>query len=172
MSKELVENVLVGNLSSANDLFEQKMNNIMEKKLYEKKRMVAAESNYSSYTQKSLQAGKRLLTPGEREGLKVDTSIKPGGTKHPTGIKTVDKSKTPDKAKRKAPPTSAAAAGEKAKAKRPGILKRNLNTLIGRKPGYVAPEKKPEDEGGRAGTAVRTAGKVAGKVAKGVFSLF
>lgn len=81
----LVENILIGNHVEAGKLFESHMESIVEKKLYEKKRMMQSEA-FSSFVQKGLQAGKRLLTPQERSSKTINTSIKPGGVKHPTGV--------------------------------------------------------------------------------------
>lgn len=47
--------------------------------------------------------------------------------------------------------------------KRPGVIRRNINTLMGRDAGYVKPEKSPEEKemqrGGRVGKGLRMAGK-------------
>jgi hypothetical protein len=45
MSEHLVESILDKNFVLAESLFQEKLNSIMEKKLYEKKRMVAADMN-------------------------------------------------------------------------------------------------------------------------------
>ena len=59
--------------------------------------------------------------------------------------------------------------------KRPGIVKRNINTLMGREPGHVddrTPEEKLRSKGGRAGKAARfVAGGVAGGVGRAVRSV-
>ena len=43
MSKELIENIIDNDLVTANKIFESRLDNIMEKKLYEVKRRVAAD---------------------------------------------------------------------------------------------------------------------------------
>lgn len=109
MSVDLINSVANGDYVSANRLFEQRLENILEKKLYERKRMVAAEAAYSPFIRQGLAAGKRLLTPSEREKGEIDPSIKPGGVEHPTGVKPVEK-------KRKAPPGSSKKATQKVAA--------------------------------------------------------
>ena len=50
--------------------------------------------------------------------------------------------------------------------KRPGMLKRNINTLMGQEPGHVddrTPEEKLKQKGGRGGKAVRAVGKGLGR---------
>lgn len=46
--------------------------------------------------------------------------------------------------------------------KRPGRLQRNINTMMGRKPGYVKPETSDDEKGGRVGKVVRRFGKATG----------
>lgn len=56
---------------------------------------------------------------------------------------------------------------------RPGLIKRNINTLKGRDPGYVdkrTPEEKLMKKGGRVGKAIRGTAKVTGKVIGSVAS--
>ena len=43
MSKELIENIIDNDLVTANKIFESRLDSIMEKKLYEVKRRVAAD---------------------------------------------------------------------------------------------------------------------------------
>ena len=43
MSKELIESIIDDNLVSANDIFAEHMNTILERKLYENKRMMQVE---------------------------------------------------------------------------------------------------------------------------------
>jgi hypothetical protein len=45
---------------------------------------------------------------------------------------------------------------------RPGIIRRNVNTLMGRKANYVKPETSADEKGGRGGKVLRKAGKVLG----------
>lgn len=47
MSRQLVESILSGNMLEANDMVEAKMAEIRERKMYEMKRMYAAESSFS-----------------------------------------------------------------------------------------------------------------------------
>ena len=104
MSRQLVESILSNNMLEANDMVEAKLAEIREKKLYEMKRMFAAESDYGSeYTKQKIASGKyRLLTPAERQrGAGVDPSIKPGGSEHPFGVKdTEEKPKSKPKPKK------------------------------------------------------------------------
>lgn len=81
----LIDSILDGNYIQANELFEERMEQIAEKKLYEEKRRIASlnEGEYSAATQKALAGGKRLLTPQERKhGIGSDGSTRPA-----TGIK-------------------------------------------------------------------------------------
>jgi hypothetical protein len=119
--RDLVESILLGDNVEASKLFESHMESIVEKKLYEKKRMVQAESQYSASTQQGLKSGKRLLTPKERSGLSVDPSIKPGGIEHPTGVTSSN---------RKAPPSQkkkSVASGYKKLADKGTVVPRTLN---------------------------------------------
>lgn len=48
--------------------------------------------------------------------------------------------------------------------KGPGRVQRNINTLMGREPGYKPEPKTPEQKGGRVGKVVRAGGKVGGGI--------
>lgn len=197
----LIDSILDGNYIQANELFEERMEQIAEKKLYEEKRRIASlnEGEYSAATQKALAGGKRLLTPQEREhGIGSDGSTRPA-----TGIKKAAKKgasigKTIGTRVAKGDIRGAARltkrfAGaivgmrkreaekkdsgselrktfgvERPEDKtRPGIVRRNINTLMGRKPGYVPEPKKPEDQGGRLGKVIRKTAGVAKKAISG-----
>ena len=86
--KDLVSKILREDYVSAQEIFESRMQSIMERKLLEAKRDMQAEA---SVIQSKLASGKyRLLTPKERSAGTVDTSIKPDPKgKHTGGI--VDK---------------------------------------------------------------------------------
>lgn len=75
MSKELVESILTGDMVSAKELFESRIEQIKENKLYEEKRRISSlnETDYSQSTKDKMASGKRLLTPQERESGTVNT---------------------------------------------------------------------------------------------------
>ena len=56
---------------------------------------------------------------------------------------------------------------------RPGMIKRNINTLMGQEPGHVderTPEEKLKQKGGRGGKAIRAVGKGLGRAAGSIAS--
>lgn len=153
MSRELLESILNKDYVSAKGLFEQRLTDIREKKMYEVKRMVACEElGGRTIAQAEKQMRARGLTPRRASDVLPD----PRSATMPSAT-------TPEK-KRKAAPTSVI---KRPKDTRPGIIKRNINTLMGRDPGYVEPEKtlkqKEMERGGRLGKGIRMAGKGVGK---------
>lgn len=153
MSRELVESILNGDYVSANELFKQNMSNIQERKLYESKRMMQAEvfgGKTTAQAEKEIRA--RGMTPRRASDVYQD----------PRSIKIPKIGEKKPESKRKAPP-------KLKKDTRPGVIKRNVNTLMGRSPGYVKPETPESEKGGRIGKGVRAVGKGVGK-AWGVWS--
>jgi hypothetical protein len=155
MSKEIVESILLGDYISANDLFEEKLSNIREKKMYEMKRMMQAETfggRTRAQAEKEIRA--RGMTPRRASDVYPD----------PRDIKLAKMGEPKTDKKRKAAPKSVI---RKPKDTRPGVIKRNVNTLMGRQAGYVKPEKsaaeKEMERGGRIGKGLRMAGKGVGK---------
>ena len=210
----LIEHILNEDYVSANELFEQNMFNIQERKLYESKRMMQAEvfgGKTRAEAEKEIRA--RGLTPRKASDVLPD----------PRDIK-ISMRKKDDKKKRVSEETlDELTAGDVAKGvgyaagrtiraggdvahrlkrtyrlvrmkrhqaqsqkptgdqdlrktfgvekpedkKRPGIIRRNVNTLMGRQAGYVKPEKSPEEKemerGGKIGKGVRAVGKGVGK---------
>lgn len=142
----LLDHILNGNYVSANELFEERMVELQEQKIYETKQMVAAEMNevfISKYTREKLKKGYRFITSKERQQLR----ILPKGERE-----------------KKVPRDVSAIAPEKVgvKPKKPGIVRRNVNTFLGREPDYQA--KKEPSKGGRAGKFARKALQVAAGV--------
>ena len=116
MSRELVESILNGDYVSANELFEQRLADIKEKKMYEVKRMVAVESlggKTRAQAEKEIRA--RGMTPRRASDVYQD----------PRSIKIPKIGEKKPESKRKAPP-------KPKKDTRPGVIKRNVNTLMGR----------------------------------------
>lgn len=212
MSVDLINSVANGDYVSANRLFEQRLENILEKKLYERKRMVAAEA-FGGLTKSEIEDRKKkgfvkasdvLLDPRDikiplrkKEAAKRRKKVSEetldeaglgqgariahkGRAKHPiltsiarniqkvrvgyrVGYRKSQQSQQPttsdDEAMLRAAGAEPSTSPKSTATKRPGIVRRNVNTLMGREPGYVAPEKTPEQKGGRAGKAVRFAAK-------------
>ena len=193
MSKELVESILNGDYVSANELFEQRLADIQEKKMYEMKRMIAAEMNEvfgMGMTKAEIEAKKKAGYKKASDVLSDPRDIKlplfgqqkstPKKKKKRVSEETLDESGLGDAVRaahalRKAGPDairqfrgamslrrlgrgSQRQNQQSSDYERPGVIRRNVNTLMGREPGYVAPEKKPEQKGGRVGKALRTAG--------------
>ena len=99
---KLIESILDGDFVSANELFESRMVELQEKKLYEAKRMVSAQMNEDTPNTKADWAAYRKAHPSL--GF-YDT---PSGTVAPAKKKTSTASKpaTKVKAKRKVAPAS------------------------------------------------------------------
>ena len=134
---KLLESILNGDYVSANELFEERMVELQEQKLYETKQMVASEMNevfLSKHTREKLKQGYRFISPEERANL----SINPKGQK--------------DKVKR----DPSAIAPEKS-TKKVGVIRRNWNTFRGREPDYV--KSKEPSKGGTVGKYARKAGQ-------------
>lgn len=225
MSIELVEAIINGDLVNAQDIFEQRLNDIREGKLYEEKRRLAAlDEIFGGMTKKDVEdrrergykrASEVLGDPTRK--LKPLVKLKPVKKKKvteetldeaglaPTRVGKVYRAARYAQGAIKNPKAAAAVAGERLKAagriirnqmakksaekaqssdspfpqgmhqtqtstdtlKRPGRLQRNINTLMGREPGYIKPEKTPEQKGGRAGKAIRMAGQGIGKAYSG-----
>lgn len=206
---QLLEHILNGDYASANDLFEERMVELQEKKLYEAKQMVAADMNESvgilKFSKADIEAkraaGYRKATDvlGDPSAKKMKPLVKLKKKKK-VSEETLDEAglaatswraklyRTGLRAIRDVEREKAAAAGTEADRqaadlrrshgverpedkKRPGIIRRNVNTLMGRKPGYVKPETPDDEKGGRAGKVLRKAGKAvgfAGRVASGI----
>lgn len=243
MSKELVESILDKDFVLAESHFNDILNNIMEKKLYEKKRMVAAQMDEAlgGMTRAEIEAKKKAgykkasdvlqdprdikikpLVKVKKDKKKVSEAVevKPdpegrvrgGKSSRPVkgtfgrkvGAATI---KAVRKGSRVAGDIGAEVAGrvraakqayqahkaaqaaqqddsylrktfgvEKSKdKKRPGIIRRNVNTLMGRQAGYVEPEKSPEEKemerGGRIGKGIRASvklGKIPARIGKSI----
>ena len=189
MSRQLVESVLSGNMLEANDMVEARLAEIREKKMYEMKRMYAAES-VGGLTKAEIEARRKAGYKKASEVLgdprKGTTSI-PGHTFKKVKKKVVEESLDEDtmanvvkmmntlrskgirgrigRATLKRvrgrestydPLKQAERKKEKEKEteyQRPGMLKRNVNTLMGREPDY----KSEPSKGGRVGKVVRGA---------------
>lgn len=214
MSIELVESIINGDYVSANELFEQRLNDIKEKKLYETKRMVAADMDeaFGGLTKKEIEDRKKkgflkasdvLNDPRD---IKIPLRKKEDKKKKRVSEETLDEAGlaagavaarelskrpiakklfkaamslrrlgTPSQTSQQSPDHDLRKTfgvekpGDK---KRPGIIRRNVNTLMGRDAGYVKPEKSPEEKemqrGGKLGKGLRIAGKGVGLAGKGV----
>lgn len=159
--RELVESILTGNNVEAHRLFESRLNEIREKKLYEAKRNLAAQMDevLGGLTKAEIadrvkrgfvKASKVLKDPRD---IKISLKAKQKAqSQQPTGDADLRKTFGVEKP------------GDK---KRPGVIRRNVNTLMGREAGYTEPEKSPEEKemqrGGRVGKGLRMAGKGVGK---------
>jgi hypothetical protein len=148
---QLLEHILNEDYVSANQIFEEKMLELQEKKLLESKKMIQAEAlggKTRAQAEKEIRA--RGMTPRKASDVYPD----------PRDIKLPKMGEPKTDKKRKAPPKSVT---PKPKDARPGVFARNWNTLHGRQPGYVEPEKsdseKQMEKGGRVGKAVRFTGK-------------
>jgi hypothetical protein len=141
MSRELIESILNKDYVSANELFEENMSDIQERKLYESKRMMQSEV-FGGMTR--AQAEKKYRERGQTPRKASDVYGDPRQTKlTPIGTEK----------KRKAVPSSVKK--PKPKSERPGVIQRNVNTLMGREPGYKPEPKTPEQKGGRVGKTIR-----------------
>lgn len=198
----LLEHILNGDYVSANDIFENKMVELQEQKLYETKRMIQSEAvggRTIAQAIKDMQA--RGLTPRKASdvlGDPRDRPLPPVGSKRKSPVKRkkvseeqIDEAglaattwraklyKKGLRAIRDVEREKAAAAGTDAERqsadlrkshgverpedkKTPGIIRRNVNTLMGRKADYVKPETPAGEQGGRGGKVLRKAGKVLG----------
>lgn len=220
MSKQLVESIIDKNFVLAESHFNDRLSAIMEKKLYEKKRQVAADMDeaFGGLTKKEIEDRKKkgyvkasdvLQDPRD---IKIPMRKKESAKRKKVSEEALDELSVGDVAKGvghvagKAIKT-AGDVGYRVKRtyrllrmkrhqaqsqqptgdedlrktfgverpedkKRPGVIGRNLNTLMGRKPGYVKPETPEDEKGGNVGKAVRTGAKAGAKVAKAAFSLF
>ena len=256
MSRQLIESIVSNNMLEANDMVEAKLAEIRERKMYEMKRMFAANMHevVGGLTKAEIEARRKagykrasevLGDPRDKETKRMNPSAKLVKKKV---VEAVDVQPDPEgkvrggeqkvgnmpkgtfkrkaaavavKGIRKTARVAGAVAGkaavgaERAKSaynaykelraaskasgkssdadyakaagaepshpksvssnKRPGIVKRNINTLMGREPGHVddrTPEEKLRAKGGRAGKAARfVAGGVAGGVGRAVRSV-
>ena len=216
----LLESILNGDYVSANEIFEQKMVELQEKKLIEVKKQIQAEmfGMTKAEIEAKKKAGYRKAADvlGDPRDIKIEPLVKTkkikkkkvseetldeiklpgdvaGSLSRKVAAKTIKlgrkylgkdfskrylKSRTAEveaskqeKEKQSAFPQDMHDTQSSAEKERPGRLARNLNTLMGRKPGYVKPEKSDDEKGGRVGWALRKTGKAigfAGKVAAGV----
>jgi hypothetical protein len=223
---DLIEHILNEDYVSASRVFESKIDNIIESKLYEMKKMVQAEAIglHGQHYMSNADWAKYRKKKGPNLGP-LDTPTKKGGKRSETGLeqrkrlgfvkaskvlpdprdrnldemiglpiippeKESEYQKKAKKSQKKAQATAAVsdddfakhaanAAGEgpsnpkpetpetpaTPKYQRPGMLKRNFNTLLGREPGHVddrTPEEKLKQKGGRVGWALRKTWKALG----------
>lgn len=187
MSIDLVNSVVNSDYVLANDLFEERLANILEKKLYERKRMIAAEA-FGGLTQKEIEdRKKRGFVPAstvlrDPRDIKIPLRKKEDKKKKRVSEETLDEAGLGDavrsaRALQQAGPAvvsqfRAAMALKrlgrgnrptpKQQTNRPGMIRRNINTLMGREPGYVdtrTPEEKMMQKGGRGGKVIRAVGK-------------
>lgn len=149
----LIENILSNNLVEANKLLEERLAEIQERKLYEAKRIMAAQMNETSLGGRTISKAEkemkaRGLTPRRASEVLPDPrEIKPKIEPKKTEPKKKSLSKMiRDKFARKPKTTT-----EPEKEYKPGIIGRNVNTLMGRQPD----EKPQPSKGGRIGKAVR-----------------
>jgi hypothetical protein len=178
----LIEHVLNEDYVSAQNVFESRLDSILEKKLYEKKRMMQAEI-FGALSKADIEARRKAgyvkaseVLPDPRDvHIGIDTTQSPKkkekilkrkklkeNTPIPASAITAIAARATDnkgKRKRKASPEpeKRPEVDKSADEKRPGIITRNLNTLMGHEPGYKKPKTPPEQEGGRLGKAVRGA---------------
>jgi UTP:GlnB (protein PII) uridylyltransferase len=166
----LIESILDKNYVVAESHLNEKLNSIMEKKLYEKKRMVAAQMDevmggkdpatlraqgyrraidvlgLSPYDKAKEAAKKRAEARSKKSNQPKQTETKPKAAETSAAPEVKIE---PDEVKKKETP-------KKPEYKRPGMLRRNINTLQGREPGYVAPkDEKDMQRGGKVGKAAR-----------------
>lgn len=218
---DLVEHILSENYVEAANVFEDRLDAILEQKLVEMKKCIQAEAAGGGMSKAEFDARRRLgwkpakeVLPDPRDYV---TKIKPKKPsvrkrkkieedheadvqaamaklekdKHP-GLKAIHQYTPADITRRKHAQQqvhqllpSAPVAPEKKKDKkdkkdkfwdkykRPGMIKRNINTLMGRAPGHVddrTEKEKEYEKGGKLGKAVRAtggAGKSATKMAIG-----
>lgn len=213
---------MADNLIGASKVFEEHIARIMERKLYEKKRMMQAEV-FGGLSLKDIELRKKagyrkasdvwsdphekikkkipLPTDKKKEKKIAEDTLDEAGLgaaaklvhsmtpqqkqqfqtamKGDIGAAMKFKKSILARHKEQEPEPEAKAAGKKKTTpalKRPNILKRNINTLMGREPGYVdkrTPEEKMKEKGGRVGKVVRkgaqmatnAAGRVASEIA-------
>jgi hypothetical protein len=191
----LIESILDKNYVVAESHLNEKLNSIMEKKLYEKKRMVAAQMDevFGGLSPEQIEARKKagyrkasdvlgdpwserkkkipLPTKSDEKKEKKKSGFWPDMSKEKRiGEEALDEAglgfgaqaahgMTPSE---KGQFRSLMAIRRKSRAyakdtsDKPGILKRNINTLQGREPGYVAPkDEKDMQRGGKVGKAAR-----------------
>ena len=146
----LIENILSNNLVEANKILETRLSEIQEQKLYEAKRELAARLDEVMGGRTIAQAEKEMRARGKEPRRASDVL--------PDPRKIVIVKKTPAQKEKKGAlsllkkfkrkPKDVAAPEQE---KKPGIIRRNINTLMGREP-----DAKPEaSKGGRVGKAVR-----------------
>ena len=203
----LIENIVNNDLVKAKKIFETRMNEIRDQKLYEAKRCLAADMNegVGGLTAAQIQARKEM---GWRKASEVLPDPRDVKLKIPKKKKVAKKKKLgedtssfrsdveaeklrlqkkyPDRIsagkegqpfkKKPEPEEQPTPSTQKIRAKRdtglkkvfpkgksttdsdykkPGIIKRNWNTLMGRQPGYVAGGKSDQEKGGTGGKIVR-----------------
>lgn len=148
----LIEHILNEDYVSANELFESHMEQIAERKLFEAKRSLAAQMDEVMGRQ-SVDA---LRAKGYRKATDV-LGLSPYDVGRQKKAEREKAATAPKKRKAIPKPEDLPAVDKSKETKRPGIITRNLNTLAGREPGYKPEPKKPEQEGGRVGKAVRRA---------------
>jgi hypothetical protein len=204
MSK-LLESILNRDYVSANELFEERMVELQEQKLYEEKRMLAAQMNEAmggkTIAQARADIEARGITPRKASDVLQDPKdrrLPPIGSKstvktkkkkvseetldeaglapttwraklYRTGLRAVrdvEREKTAadgtDVERQAADLRKSHGVERPGDSKRPGIIRRNVNTLMGRKANYVKPETPADEKGGRGGKVLRKAGKVLG----------
>lgn len=203
----LLESILNGDYVSANDLFEQKMSELQEKKLVESKKQIQAEmfGMTRAEIEAKKKAGYRKAADvlGDPRDIKISVKKKDDNKKKKSvKEETLDELTAGDVAKGvgyaagKAIRAGVRTGGDVAyrlkrayrlvrmkrhqaqsqkptddqdlrktfgverpeDKKRPGIVQRNINTLMGRQAGDTPEPTKPENRGGRVGKVARRVG--------------
>lgn len=198
MSKQLIESIIDKNFILAESHFNDRLNAIMEKKLYEKKRQVAADMDeaFGGLTKKEIEDRKKKVSEAVDVQPDPESRVRGGKAKPVKGtfkrkfgaaaIKAVRKGSrvvgdigseivgraSAAKQAYQAHKTSQQSSDTDANAnlrktfgaekstdrKMPGLVKRNVNTLLGREPDYDKPKLSQDDKikkSGRLGKFVR-----------------
>lgn len=211
---DLVESILENDLVLSQKILEERISDIVEKKLYEKKRMMQAESfGMLKFTKAEIEAKKKAgyrkasdvlgdpakiqlsaATKKYRKSVKKkevsEEQIDEAGLA-PTKIgklarpilkfagklsqakkvlsqykqqKAADKHNQETDAERQSADLRKSHGVERPEDKKtPGFIRRNVNTLIGREPGYTPTPTDDTQKGGRIGKVVRKTGKAVGR---------
>ncbi|NDB60124.1 hypothetical protein EB001_16990 [bacterium] len=158
----LVESIVNRELVSAKAMFEARMEEIRDQKLYEAKRCLGAQldeimggKDIAALRAKGYQRASDVLGPSPYDKRKIggvkQPKVQQAKPAKPSPAKKAKKKKgKPAKAPKHKYKPSISLPGKKSE-KRPGIIKRNWNTLMGREADYKASPSK----GGRLGKAIR-----------------
>lgn len=140
---QLLEHILNENYVEASNIFEDRLNTILERKLVEKKKMMQSESSINPY---------RDVESRKKAGYVRASDVLPDPRERKSTTITKKRKAVPE-------PKKMPAVDREPSVKRPSMIQRNINTLMGRRPGDTPEPTKPEDKGGRVGKAVRIIGK-------------